>query len=163
MNRLFGIALALGVLTLTTVGCGGGSSFPDPVPVTGVVKLNGSPVDGATVTFMTKDGAGRSASGQTDGEGNFTLGTFSGDDGAIPGEYTVTITKSDSSSTDTIDLDGEGDPGEAYEAAMEAAGSAAEAGKVDTSLPAKYAKAEESGLNRSVGAEGKNHFEFDLK
>jgi hypothetical protein len=83
--------------TLSLVGCGGGESFPDTYPVTGVVTLNGQPVEDATVTLVPSDQALRSASGVTDGEGKFAVKTYFGPehrpDGAMTGDYIVTVSK----------------------------------------------------------------------
>jgi hypothetical protein len=78
--------LAVGVL-LSAVGCGSGLSSAE-----GVVTLDGSPVEGATVTFVPASGEGMSASGQTDSNGKFRLST-SGKPGAKAGDYKVTVIK----------------------------------------------------------------------
>ena len=82
-NVIFAAGLA-GILALT--GCG-----PSFSPVTGVVKLDGAPVEGATVTFVSEDGS-KAYSGVTDASGNFTL--LSGNKpGGTPGSYKVTVVK----------------------------------------------------------------------
>jgi hypothetical protein len=58
------------------------------VPVTGVVRCNGTPVAGAKVMLHGR----YIAAGITDAEGEFTLTTFELNDGALPGKYVVTIT-----------------------------------------------------------------------
>ncbi len=65
---------------------------PKLVPVHGVVRYNGKPVDGARVTF-TNSTAGTMAYGQTDAEGKFTLTTFTAGDGAAPGPQKIAVTK----------------------------------------------------------------------
>ncbi|MDB5308321.1 MAG: hypothetical protein JWO38_2523 [Gemmataceae bacterium] len=67
-------------------GCGSGLT-----PVSGVVKLDGAPVEGATVTFVTEDGK-QSATGFTDASGNFTL-TTDAKAGARAGHYKVVVVK----------------------------------------------------------------------
>ena len=60
-------------VALAAVGCGGGTAN-----VSGVVTLDGKPVEGATVTFTpdSKDGGGVGASyGKTDAQGRFSLRT----------------------------------------------------------------------------------------
>ncbi len=91
--------LMTGLLCLAPliVGCGGGADGepkdrPKRTPVSGSVTLKGSPVDGATVTFHPTSG-GSAASGRTDSDGHFVLGTFAVDDGAIPTNYKVSIVK----------------------------------------------------------------------
>jgi hypothetical protein len=76
-------------LVAAGVGCGGAGK---PVPVRGTVLLDGQPLSGATVTFMPMENVGRSASGMTVEDGSFRLTTFNQNDGALPGEYKVTVT-----------------------------------------------------------------------
>ncbi len=85
MSRTAVLALfACAVFSLT--GCG--ASY---VPVNGVVKLDGAPVEGATVVFTTEDG-NHSFSGFTDANGEFSLGGGA-KPGALPGTYKVTVVK----------------------------------------------------------------------
>lgn len=71
---------------LTAAGCGKGN-----VPVKGIVTLDGTPVEGATVTYVAEDGK-QQFTGYTDAGGNFEL---AGPDkpGALPGNYKVTVMK----------------------------------------------------------------------
>lgn len=80
--------LALSVVCL--VGCSGGGSEKETAPAMGVVKVNGKPVGGATVTFYPEEG--KSASGETDADGKFTLTTYETGDGAVVGKHKVTVT-----------------------------------------------------------------------
>src|SRR5947209_5411172 len=73
---------------LAAAGCGGGSG---PVPVRGVVKVDGQPVANAAVIFITQTPGGRDAYGSTDANGAFRLTTTKPDDGALPGKYKVVI------------------------------------------------------------------------
>lgn len=78
--------LAAGILAV--VGCGESSGL---VSVSGVVKLDGKPLAGATVMFNPKATGARPAIGVTGQDGVFHLTTFKAKDGALPGEYKVTI------------------------------------------------------------------------
>ena len=80
-------SLALAAV-LAAAGCGGGSG---PVPVRGVVKLDGQPVANAAVVFVPQTPGGREAYGSTDANGAFRLTTTKPDDGALPGKYKVVI------------------------------------------------------------------------
>ncbi len=86
--------LLLTLVTLGTVGCGGGPF--DFAPVEGVVTLDGQPVEGAIVRFIsqarTEDNLqGPSSYGMTDADGHFTLKTEHGDRGAVVGTHNVAI------------------------------------------------------------------------
>lgn len=86
MPRLpFAITLACCLPALT--GCGG----PKLVPVNGTVTIDGKPVDGATVTFVSDDGK-HSFSGSTDASGNYSLQEGE-KTGAYPGSYKVIVIK----------------------------------------------------------------------
>ena len=77
------------------LGCGGSPKLPDTVPVTGVVTLDGKPLDGALVNFAsTSNGVG--AFGLTNEQGEYKLEIMVGrltKEGAVPGEYKVTISR----------------------------------------------------------------------
>jgi hypothetical protein len=77
------------LIALAALGCGDGK----PVRVQGKVTLDGAPLDGATVTFMSSGDSMRPATGYTDQAGVFHLTSFKKDDGAFPGEYRVLVTK----------------------------------------------------------------------
>jgi hypothetical protein len=80
------------ILVLTAAGCGGKYT---PVPVSGVVTLDGKPIEGATVYFYAigEDKEGRMAQGATDKNGEFRLSTLREGDGALRREYKVVIHK----------------------------------------------------------------------
>lgn len=147
------------------IGCGGGNDFPDPVPVSGSIKLNNEPVADAKVTFVAKGKEGRSASGTTDAEGKFTLTTFNTGDGAIPGTYVVTVVKNDGSTSADMGYDAENEEGmgEDYGKMMDAAGGGDGGPVVDTSLPQKYASPATSGIERTVADSGPNEFAIELE
>jgi len=87
--------LVFSALLLATPILGCGSGKPNAVPVTGVVTLDGNPVEKAAVMLMPVDSktGGQPASGVTDGQGNFTLKTEKVGPGALPGAYQVTVIK----------------------------------------------------------------------
>lgn len=78
---------------LGAVGCGSG-----PAPVSGVVTLDGQPVEGVSVSFTPAagDGDGIGGSyGKTDAQGKYALKTVIGDRaGAAPGKHKVVISLS---------------------------------------------------------------------
>jgi len=83
-----GLAAAL---VLAGFGCG---SQGKPVKFEGLVLLDDKPLAGAAVQFIPAvDGQGQPAVGVTNQEGVFHLTTFAAGDGAIPGNYKVTVSK----------------------------------------------------------------------
>jgi hypothetical protein len=85
MQRL---AYASVLLSILAVGC----TQSDTVAVTGTVTLDGQPVPDAEVMFNPlPNKPGRMASTHTDSSGHFTLETFKPGDGAMPGDYVVTL------------------------------------------------------------------------
>ncbi|MGE3241387.1 MAG: carboxypeptidase-like regulatory domain-containing protein, partial [Pirellulales bacterium] len=78
------------------VGCGKGLSVPSTVPVSGVVKYKGKPLQGVRVTLHSQAEmahAGFIPSGQTGRDGKFSLSTGAPGNGAPPGTYVVTFEK----------------------------------------------------------------------
>jgi hypothetical protein len=84
------------------LGCGSSDTkaptWPDPVPVNGIVTLNEQPLSDAMVTFSPIDRTvGKGASSITDSSGKYTLESPWVDGktkpGAIPGNYKVTISR----------------------------------------------------------------------
>lgn len=148
------------LLTIAMLGCSdGGSGRPTLVPVTGVIKYKGQPVDGAVVTFMS-DSSPRTASGVTNAGGEFELSTYSSGDGAPVGKHSVAIAKT-GSAAEAKPMDARG-----YAEAMRSGAGGTTGlptgGKLEHQLPAKFANPKESGLSREVIEGDVNHFEFDL-
>jgi len=81
------VVFSFAILALFALaGCGS-----NEVKVAGVLKMDGQPVEGATVSFTSEDGK-QSFSGQTDAGGNFEL-SGAQRPGALPGTYKVVVTK----------------------------------------------------------------------
>jgi hypothetical protein len=110
MARRLRALMVVAVLVLVA-GCG-----QRPVPVTGVVKLDGKPVAGAAVTFLSSDGK-HTATGTTDDGGNFTLSCTEGE-GAFPAEYKVTVSKYPKVAGGVPGVEGSGKMDPEYEKAM---------------------------------------------
>lgn len=161
MNRVLVACFVLGASALT--GCGAGADRPALVPVSGTVTYNGTPVDGATVTFGTSDAAARSPSGVTDSSGRFKLTTYDTNDGAPVGEYTVTIAKFEAAEGVSTDMGSSPEKMKEFMAKQtgQMSGQATvEAAKAK--LPAKYADGKTSGEKRKVVAGDTNDFNFTL-
>jgi hypothetical protein len=91
-------ACLIGAIVLSLPAVGGCAANPNQehrpklVPVHGVVRFNGQPLEGARVTFTNPE-AKLSAYGLTDADGKFTLTTFTDGDGAAPGPQKIAVTK----------------------------------------------------------------------
>ena len=80
----------VGLCCLFAIGCSDGK--PRRVPVTGTVTYNGKPLPGGDVVFVPADTSnGFRARGKANERGQFALTTFDEGDGAMPGEYKVTV------------------------------------------------------------------------
>src|SRR5262245_26051389 len=104
------VALA-GCFLLIVSGCGGGQKFNK---VEGVLKWDeGTPIDGAQVTFHPVKEGGMAANGRTGKDGRFELTTKSSGDGAQAGDYKVTVTKNPPVEGGKPDISGQ--PGKDYD------------------------------------------------
>lgn len=101
-------ALAWACATLMlNVGCGGEFQLAN---VSGVVKLDGEPLQNATVYFQPQrhNGAvlvGPPSVGVTDSEGRFTLNTTSGSSGAVVGTHVISVSTFESRMVDPLRSD----------------------------------------------------------
>jgi hypothetical protein len=87
-------ASCLLITTLFVSGCGPRTShLPKTVPATGIVTLDGKPVEGAQVVIIPAKEGVTGASAITDASGRFALRAFPEKDGAIPGDYKVQVSK----------------------------------------------------------------------
>ena len=127
--------LAAGLLSIA--GCMGGTDESKPVPTSGVVTLEGAPVEGAYVLFVPESGP--QASATTDAEGGFELTTTKEKDGVVPGPCRIAIQKRAPI-----------DPKDPYVTPK-------------SLIPEKYGSIKDSGLSETVADSGENFFSFDLK
>lgn len=129
------VALALAVAP----GCGNDAADgrPTPVVASGTVFYKQQPSAGAKVMFAPQDHQ-YAAVGQTDSNGRFELQTFEPQDGAVPGQYKIAVTK-----FEVIDLPNGGI-------------------KENFFLPGKYRDPATSGLTAVVPLEGTNDLRIDL-
>ena len=87
--RLSLFAAIISIFAVSLPGCG--PSYPETIPVSGTVTLDGQTIAGAAVVFTPEEG--RQATGTTDSSGRFELSTFRLGDGALPGPHRVTVSK----------------------------------------------------------------------
>lgn len=89
---IVGVSFSVAILA---AGCSGGGSKPATTKVHGKVTYKGQPVTEGTVNFQpAKPAAGspvRPAVGMIQPDGTYELASFGGSDGAVPGDYLVTV------------------------------------------------------------------------
>jgi hypothetical protein len=134
------------LLALFVTGCSSdGGRDAGTVAVSGTVKYNGQPVDGATVTFANAAQSGAPGAGVTGADGTYTFR-------AKPGSYSVMVSKQSVAANTQ--------PASMEQAVAEAAKAAEEP---KNQLPAIYSNTVESPLKAEVKASGTNSFDFELK
>lgn len=141
------------VLLCLSVGCG---SDPGPVakeepsvPASGMVTFKGKPLPEFQVVLMPIDGR-RPATGVTDAEGKFVLGTNTPGDGAPAGLSKVGIVWAGPEQTgDAVDQSAIDDPSKMP--------------KPPVVIPMKYSNPETSELTAEVPASGTSDLKFELQ
>ena len=139
--------IAVFCVSLVCLGCGSsGRNLPKTVPATGVVTLDGKPVDGAQVILVPVGDASTGAFGVTNSSGHFSLRAYDEKDGAIPGEYKAQVSKTIQVKVAGAkgSLDG-GDPV-----------------RFEYGVPGKYTGAKTSGLSVTIPDAGKSDIKLDL-
>jgi hypothetical protein len=133
---------------------------------TGVVTVDGAPIEGATVVFIPAAQGGASGSAITDAKGAYSATSGSVGEGLLPGEYKVTISKRE----EVVDPDQAAfEAGEiTYDELQErkyGKGNLSGTGAVGESLvPEMYSNAAATPLTVTVTDNAKdNVFNFDLK
>lgn len=84
----------LGLIVCLATGCGKNAERVAVFPVSGQVKFQGEPCEGAIVRLVPKSDVGidkHFAFATTDAQGAFTLTTYETGDGAPAGEYSVVV------------------------------------------------------------------------
>jgi hypothetical protein len=134
-RRIWSLVIGHWTLVICLLSGCSGPDRPQLVPVSGMVTLDGQPVEGATVTFTPT--GGRMAIAVTDAAGKFQLTTYDTNDGALIGEHRVTVAKIQTTgvTVDASGLSGTVDPAQI---------------KQVHALPQAYSVAETSGLVQKV-------------
>jgi len=141
------------VVLVVLVGCGG-PSRPPTFPVRGLITSEGQPLEGVTVAFRPRDPSNgqRPANGKTGPDGRYELSTFTAGDGAMAGEFGVTLLKFPPVvADDSQSGDGEYVPPEGPLPPPPA-----------NVLPKRYADPKTSGMAAEVKAAGENTFDFSV-
>ncbi len=158
------LALLMGPALLIVLGCSD-DGLGKRYPVSGTVKYKGEPVAKARISFTPTKSDGHGASGQVE-NGAFTLTTQNSGDGALPGEYKVTV---DDREVDAVKLKADAEKEAAKKGVEKFSGGAmipqdlqAKALKASKSrLPGKYQIAETSDKKVTVEAKS-NTFDIEL-
>lgn len=145
-------------------GCGDGAQRKDTYKVSGVVKYNGAPLPGATVSFSPVAQGTPPALGMTDAEGKYVLTTYANGDGACQGEFKVMVSKSAPGASSTGGAPAHDPTGQ--NRASGAPVHSGPAGKASSGggslIPEKYSKAATTPLTKTVNA-GDNVIDIDVQ
>jgi len=143
-SRFLFIFATIGLLSTTLFGCRG-KSENGLVPVQGKVTQNGGPLPeggSGSVTFVSADGKGNTATGLLDDDGDYQMSTFEPNDGVLPGSYMVSVIWASP---------GSGDP---KTGALRAP---------SPMIDERFGNPETSGLTATVPEDGNKSLDFDLK
>lgn len=139
------------VITLAIVGCGGGASLPEGETgtVSGIVKLDGTPVaKGTGISFM-RDSDGALATGICDSAGGYAL-QMKGGLSIVAGTYHIAVTAPNPTA------------GLTEEQAMELSMAGKLPKESDSPIPERYRNLTESTIIFEVKP-GSNTFDLDMK
>jgi len=138
------------LVLVVLVGCG--ESGPQVVPVSGTVTYNGAPLADATLLFTPQTGPTSQA--KSDASGKFTLVTAQQANGAVAGEHTVLVTKSEPP---------KGMTEAQYEALVKSAGAGTELPPRRSVVPEKYSTLQESPLRVTISPAGESDLKVELR
>jgi hypothetical protein len=141
-------------LPLILAGCGGKGG---PVPVQGIVTLDGQPVANAQVTFAPEAMDGHMAFALTDDDGVFSLTTPPELKGALPGAYKVLITKAEPVTLPTLK------PGTDMRQVRYELKKQAKRNPPKSLVPKVYGNAQQTPLRWQVPSDGKRTLELTSK
>src|SRR5438067_11806336 len=139
------VVLAMAVGSVAAAGCA--RSANRPVSVSGRVLVDGRPAAGATVVFHRQGESNADAArpiGTTDANGEFHLTTQKANDGAVPGNYRVTVSWYAAAPAGKRAAEGDGPPPRNL-------------------LPEKYAKVETTPLEAIVTSKNGEPVSIDIK
>ncbi len=135
------------IVSICAFGCGEQRPVADIVKTVaagGVLTFQGKPLENYQVIFHPKDKQ-RPASGRTDADGRFQMGTNRPGDGATPGSHQVTVTYAGPVTNLA--------PGDELK----------EVPPPKIVIPEKYGSVESSGVTQEIPAGGDSNLKIDLK
>jgi hypothetical protein len=141
---------------LATLGCGDDTGLGKRYPVYGMVTYNGKLVEKGQISFIPVDKEKLRAANGLIEEGGYTLTTATPGDGALPGEYGVTVVSQEVDDTKVIETVTK------YGGGGRQADIAKAAAKAKNLIPGKYRLPETSQLKYTVKEES-NKIDIDLK
>jgi hypothetical protein len=145
MQRGLWMSVLAGLLAV--VGCTSPTGDDGLFPVSGTIKLDGTPTANVSVVFIPQGNtAGHGGSGVTDASGQYQLMSPQGKKGLPPGEYKVAVSRR---------LNPDGSPPAPNEMPIES--------QARETLPLKYSDKEKTELVARLTADDKKTFDFDLK
>lgn len=161
-----GSVLLAGLTLSLFVGCG--SDRPPIAEASGILTLDGEPVAEASVTILPVS-EGRPASAITDAEGRFSLQSYPDADGAIVGDYKVSVIKISGPGAYALDgaappSEGEGEEDDGSDGLSTIGGDDNTQKKLETiyHVPQKYMDAATSGLTLTVPEDGTSELKIEL-
>ena len=159
-HRAFGFVVLIALVAL--VGCSGKNG--NFATVSGVVTQNGTPVEGAKVTFHStvevQGGKQMTYGTLTDSSGKYVISAVGKEPGIPPGMYKVTVMKFEGKGT--ISSPEEGMDAGQLEAAASDTGASVKGGAANL-LPKEYATPGSSKLSATLEVGKNENVNFDLK
>jgi hypothetical protein len=155
MNRRISMIVMIGACFVGAIGCGTKTRLEGLVPVEGTLTFQGKAVEAATVVFVPATAATRAAVGRTDAAGRFSLTTKDPGDGAAPGPYLITVSKTETSGGLSAA------EAEQWSRRRENVGKYPPRPKITELLPKRYKVANTSGLQATVSP-GRNTIDLSL-
>jgi hypothetical protein len=113
MNKFWFQCLSLAACSVAFLAGGCGKAAPPTTEVRGkITTKDGTPCGGALLVFHPQEEARLNDAkplAVSDAEGNFVVRTFSETDGAVPGDYAVTVVWPEAAKEKKLSLTSEGD------------------------------------------------------
>ena len=135
-------------LVVFILGCGA-NPHPELRRVSGRVIYKGRPIADATVAFYSNESK-RLATGYTDKSGSYSLTSYAEDDGALPGQHRVVVTKVEvAENSESLSMDDALKTRQREEPSRHL-------------LPKIYASSDTTPLIVTVNEDGQNEIQLDL-